>query len=716
MKMAKTKQLQPVLVSDLVMVQLAGRTDELVDMLQKGADINPFMKKLREEISNPNVADHIVDMCVKSQFGDPLAAFREVVQNARDAGSKSVDFEMDTDASGRVTVVVRDDGCGMTAEKVVEDLLVPFSSSKEKGQGKVGEKGIGWYSCLDLCDEISVYTVSGDEATLVKVYKEEGKWYFQMELSERHPNEGTGTRMVMRMRDGFSEQDVAGSLKEYAGYVHELDVNMVAKSEPEELEIDGGKPGFFGKVVAKVKAVVKTKERVNESAHSYEVGASVTVEGRGIQEELVLRYADRNSIREIPAADGNILIAQKGLLVSKERNPFPWNSVHHDLIWKMAPYIHIWLDLPSNVGLTKSRNGVSAEDEKKVKLATYDAFENFILEKVLTDEKLIAKMDSGFVEILLKILRGEYSEDERRKAYVEVKGKDHFYEERAKIDEIEEEKGDSAMRDMHGLAGAIANKAFIPAVIVENGEARETKISIAQMKYAYENGKLFNLSEGRGTKNGIYVDYSKKIVSELIKDFAKESEKKKRRGEEGYEDEEIRAAIMARVPAEVLRKVVEKYGKGQEYLILVECAEYIDELLEKACGVRRSSIMVREDQFEDDLAHTDRYSIAFNLAQGSVMAVVEYLAGGEIDEAAFWMLLEIIVHEEAHVLEGADYGYSAEGEKHYEHKERMVDQLLKYIRENNIDVAAEFQRIRESHEIGERISPAELGDLVDLVS
>jgi hypothetical protein len=89
-----------------------------------------------------------------SQFRDRLACFRELVQNAIDAGSRRVEvwLEHEPGAGGLGTTVVhvRDDGEGMTAEIIDHQLTRLFASTKEGDRAKIGKFGIGFVSIFAL--------------------------------------------------------------------------------------------------------------------------------------------------------------------------------------------------------------------------------------------------------------------------------------------------------------------------------------------------------------------------------------------------------------------------------------------------------------------------------------------------------------------------------------------------------------------------------------
>ncbi len=98
-----------------------------------------------------------------AQFADPLAFYRELIQNSIDAGSPSVDIKLEYDASASVLrVALRDRGEGMTRDILENQLLVLFRSTKEKDASKIGKFGIGFTSVLSPNPEVVVVQTSRD--------------------------------------------------------------------------------------------------------------------------------------------------------------------------------------------------------------------------------------------------------------------------------------------------------------------------------------------------------------------------------------------------------------------------------------------------------------------------------------------------------------------------------------------------------------------------
>lgn len=84
-----------------------------------------------------------------AQFADPYAFYRELIQNAIDAGATRIHVSI-AFSEGEMSVAVRDDGEGMTREVLQEQLLVLFRSGKEDQPDKIGKFGVGFISVMAL--------------------------------------------------------------------------------------------------------------------------------------------------------------------------------------------------------------------------------------------------------------------------------------------------------------------------------------------------------------------------------------------------------------------------------------------------------------------------------------------------------------------------------------------------------------------------------------
>ena len=152
---------------------------------------------------------------VIAQFADPKAFFRELVQNAIDAGSPAIDVKLEYDeATQRMRASVKDRGCGMTREVIENQLLVLFRSTKEKDKTKIGKFGIGFMSVLSPNPEVVAVHSSRDGRKLtLHLYRD-----LSYELFDGGPSTQVGTTV---------ELEIALPREEVAVFVRDSELSLV---------------------------------------------------------------------------------------------------------------------------------------------------------------------------------------------------------------------------------------------------------------------------------------------------------------------------------------------------------------------------------------------------------------------------------------------------------------------------------------------------------
>ncbi len=130
-----------------------------------------------------------------TQYSDPLAFIRELVQNAVDAGALTVDVEVDSAGTEHlVEIRVRDDGAGMTRRTIEQRLTRLFASSGDDDPSRIGWFGIGFWSVFALSPvAVMVDTLGTDGAW--RVVFETPDHYTLRELDTQRP--GTCVRVVL---------------------------------------------------------------------------------------------------------------------------------------------------------------------------------------------------------------------------------------------------------------------------------------------------------------------------------------------------------------------------------------------------------------------------------------------------------------------------------------------------------------------------------------
>ncbi len=138
------------------------------------------------------------------QFSDPFTFLRELIQNAMDAGSETVDVTVAYMPDfGGVEVIVADSGEGMDLDIINDRLTQLFSSTKEDDYTKIGKFGIGFVSVFALNPElVLVDTGRGGEFWRVAF---NGTTSFRL-LTLEQPVEGTQVKVYKKLPQQDLEQ------------------------------------------------------------------------------------------------------------------------------------------------------------------------------------------------------------------------------------------------------------------------------------------------------------------------------------------------------------------------------------------------------------------------------------------------------------------------------------------------------------------------------
>ena len=110
----------------------------------------------------------IIDSLGIQMYQSPVAAIAELIANAWDADSKTVAVELPANLSGKPTIIVRDDGLGMTFEQC-QNLYLNVGRNRRveeendrspDGRPILGRKGIGKFAGFGIAELLEVDTTS----------------------------------------------------------------------------------------------------------------------------------------------------------------------------------------------------------------------------------------------------------------------------------------------------------------------------------------------------------------------------------------------------------------------------------------------------------------------------------------------------------------------------------------------------------------------------
>ena len=147
------------------------------------------------------------------QFSDPLSFFRELIQNAIDAGTPEIDVAFSYQ-QGVMTISVDDYGEGMDRQIIDNKLTRLFSSGKEDDFTKIGRFGIGFVSVFAIApDAVVVDTSRGGESWRVLFKKDRTFERIALDL----PVDGTNIR-ILKQVDAEEYEALRGRAPEVISY------------------------------------------------------------------------------------------------------------------------------------------------------------------------------------------------------------------------------------------------------------------------------------------------------------------------------------------------------------------------------------------------------------------------------------------------------------------------------------------------------------------
>lgn len=192
------------------------------------------------------------------QFADPMAFYRELVQNSIDAGATAIDVRLRYDSDDESLVVaVHDDGNGMNLDIIERCLLVLFRSSKDKDPTKIGKFGVGFFSVFAVAPKV----VRVDTGTGPDGYRLELRPDFTWEITESSPRKGTTVTLQVPMRLNEARSFVERSLSALEKWCPHVEIALHVLSAIRGGEVDKriDRPfGIDGPVTRFVKAAGAT--------------------------------------------------------------------------------------------------------------------------------------------------------------------------------------------------------------------------------------------------------------------------------------------------------------------------------------------------------------------------------------------------------------------------------------------------------------------------
>lgn len=633
-------------LSDLVLVRLHRRAAEYA--AASDASRPGVAAACRREATVDDLAERILHRTIYAQASSRLGPLRELVQNALDASSRGGRVDVRSSAlvpGGIGEITVSDRGKGMSRAELLDDLLVPFRSGKQDDPDTIGEHGIGFLSALEIAPRLEVVTATASGAHRIWVEPiGAGPPYpdfaFTLESLDARRRPATGTSVRLLLERPIPTAALAQEVAAVAGLVDPI----VAR-----IFVDG-------EAINTVRARLRRVARVPIAGGAF--GELELLAGRG--DGIAPRF----------------VVTHKGLLVIPHLEPFgaPGLALHADLLRAVASAGYgLVVDLPLAVPLTKGRSAVAALAAPAVADAIIAAFERFVLEDALYDRELLRGVDHRLAAVLDRLvgtaLRGE--------AAPAVAAAAELGDAAVESERPPNAPTVAAPEAVVRFAGVLVDA---PMFLVsyrepDRGEVRAMR-SLRDVVDAHRRGVLRAQGSERELRVGLVylaaVDpLGQALFRRLTLPPAPPAQPDTSRPGPAPMPRVTRERLLAAGDLPGLRAL------GAALAIL----ERIDAAISAAGALAPSVMSAHQDLYgPDEMAHTDGLGISVNLASPRIRALLTAVLA-EDDPAAFGALVDLTLHEKAHVALASHVPRSCaeHGASFYRKKEQLRRRLLEAV-------------------------------------
>jgi len=195
-----------------------------------------------------------MDLIINSLYSDKDIFLRELVSNAADACDKKrfLSITADDSSSGASgdkeaskpieikikalpddnVIVIEDGGVGMTKDELVNNLgKIAQSGTKAfveaLGEGTadvnlIGQFGVGFYSAFLVADKVEVVTKSMQEGSKQYRWTSSAASSYTIEEDDSEPIQGSGTRLILHLKDEAAEYLESSKLEELLQHYSEF--------------------------------------------------------------------------------------------------------------------------------------------------------------------------------------------------------------------------------------------------------------------------------------------------------------------------------------------------------------------------------------------------------------------------------------------------------------------------------------------------------------
>jgi Histidine kinase-, DNA gyrase B-, and HSP90-like ATPase len=687
------KRAETGILSELTLSRMHGRAGDFLRASPAGRAA--IIASCSREATTPDLAERMLANAIYAQASSRAGVLRELLQNALDASPLGARIDVRSmspvspapPAPGRggtcldraITVVDR--GRGMSRADLLEDLLVPFRSAKEGSHNALGEHGQGFLSALAVAPRVEILSATTTEAhrlTLAALGERAPHRDFSWTLTEmRRPDmAGLGTSVRLELERPVAREALAAEVAEVAGLVDPRAARILFNSA-----------------------------QINDALDRTREVARAAIGPGGALGELTL-FLGRDGVlaRRLLVTQGGLLIEAREAGVGRApsgsaagRDPAalaPTNldlerSVHRELLQALtAAGYGLVAALPRAVPLNKGRSAVAASVARAVEEAIGEAFERFVLLDALRERELLRAVDHRVATVLDRALDSAIAGDPDM-PFARVPAEAALTATPTVAAPEGVVRFALAMLDAPLFTASILEPYPLASVEAPRLRERRERRSLRALLEAHHAGTLreaigaleaTGVTETRRDPNGhraVYLCPTDPLAGALLDRLLMRREGARQR--QAAHGPPPRGLTMPCVSRERLVHAAE-LPEIRALIAAITVVERIDLAISTAAGLRGSAITVHQDLYgPDEMAHTGGASISLNVASARVHALLA--AGLAGDPVAFAALVDLILHEKAHVsLAGlAPRAIAEHGASFYRRKDWLRRCLLEAI-------------------------------------
>ncbi|MCT3733715.1 sensor histidine kinase [Elizabethkingia anophelis] len=256
----------------------------------------------------------------KELVGRQETAVSELVKNAYDADSTEVKLSFNNAWSKGGTLLISDNGLGMTRDQLINGFMRLSSSQKIHNpisdkfkRTRAGKKGIGRFAAQRLGSKLTIITQVKEDPNAIKVTIEWDQFETDKDLSSitnsieivaKEKEEGTDL-IIDNLREGWSDATIKRIFRYTSELLQPFPLSKIRKAQDEKRNDPGFKSSYFRNDNGKVLPIIDEEEAIYKHAIA-EIEGFILDDGQGcwslksdkldFEQEVFLIGKDRNNV------------------------------------------------------------------------------------------------------------------------------------------------------------------------------------------------------------------------------------------------------------------------------------------------------------------------------------------------------------------------------------------------------------------------------------